>query len=237
MSKLNVNIDHVATLRQQRLGFYPSVLEAAKIVVAAGADGITMHLREDRRHVQDLDVFEVSRKVRTKLNLEMAVYPEIVGIALKVKPEWSTLVPEKRQELTTEGGLDCVKGAVKIGRAVEKLKKNGIIVSLFIDPDLQQVRQAKFLGADLIELHTGTYADAKTAAAEDREFFKLRDAAGFASILKLGINAGHGLNYTNMARMRKIKEIEEYSIGHSIISRAVFTGLEKAVKEMLKLTR
>ncbi len=237
MSKLNVNIDHVATLRQQRLGLYPSVLEAAKVVVASGADGITMHLREDRRHVQDRDVFEVSRKVRTKLNLEMAVYPEIIGIALKVKPEWSTLVPEKRQELTTEGGLDCVKGALKVGRAVEKLKKAGIIVSLFIDPDLKQVRQAKFLGADLIELHTGTYADAKTKAAEDREFFKLRDAAGFASTLKLGINAGHGLNYFNMARMREIKEIEEFSIGHSIISRAVFAGLERAVKEMLKLTR
>ncbi len=237
MSKLNVNIDHVATLRQQRLGLYPSVLEAAKVVVAAGANGITMHLREDRRHVQDRDVFEVRKKVRTKLNLEMAVYPEIIRIALKVKPEWSTLVPEKRQELTTEGGLDCVRGSVKVGRAVEKLNKAGVIVSLFIDPDLKQVRQAKYLGADLIELHTGTYADAKTKAAEDREFIKLRDAAGFASMLKLGINAGHGLNYKNMARMKQIKEIEEYSIGHSIISRAVFAGLEAAVKEMLKLTR
>ena len=156
---------------------------------------------------------------------------------MKVKPEWSTLVPEKRQELTTEGGLDCVRGALKVGRAVEKLKKSGIIVSLFIDPDLEQVRQAKYLGADLIELHTGTYADAKTKAARDQEFLKLRDAAGFASVLKLGINAGHGLNYENMARMRKIKEIEEFYIGHSIISRAVFAGLERAVKEMLKLTR
>jgi len=235
--KLNVNIDHVATLRQQRLGLYPSVLEAAKEVERAGADGITVHLREDRRHIQDRDVFGLKKILKTKLNLEMAAAPEIVSIALKVKPAWATLVPEKRAELTTEGGLDVVKNQKVLGRTAEKLHKAGIEVSFFVDPDPKQVRASRILGADYVEIHTGVYADASSAKETEKEFSKIAFAAGLASSLGLRLNAGHGLNYENMKRMRKIKEIEEFSIGHSIISRAVFTGLYTAVREMLALTK
>jgi len=235
--KLNVNIDHVATLRQQRLGFYPSVIAAAKEVERAGADGITIHLREDRRHIQDYDVFGLKKILKTKLNLEMAIAPEIVNVALEVKPEWATLVPEKRAELTTEGGLDVIKNQKALGRITYKFHKAGIQVSFFVDPDLRQVRASAALGADYIELHTGTYADAVLKKNTDKEFLKLKYAAEEASLLGLRLNAGHGLNYGNIKRMRKIREIEEFSIGHSIISRAVFTGLYKAVREMLALTR
>ena len=237
MPKLNVNIDHVATLRQQRLGLYPSVLEAAKEVERAGADGITVHLREDRRHIQDRDVFGLKKILKTKLNLEMAAVPEIVSIALKVKPAWATLVPEKRAELTTEGGLDAVKNQKILGRVAEKLHKAGIEVSFFVDPDPKQVRASRILGADYIELHTGVYADASSVKETEKEFSKIAFAAGLASSLGLRLNAGHGLNYENMKKIRRIKEIEEFSIGHSIISRAVFTGLYTAVKEMLALTK
>ena len=237
MPKLNVNIDHIATLRQARLGFEPGIPAAARIVEEAGSNGITVHLREDRRHIQDRDVYSLRKTIKTKLNLEMAATEEILGIAADVKPEWATLVPEKRKELTTESGLDLFARPRHLEKAVAMLKKKGIKVSLFIDPDLSAVRKSQALGADFIELHTGRYAELKNKAAIKKEFMRLQKSAELAQRLGLGVNAGHGLNYNNVSMLRKIEEIEEYSIGHSIISRAVFTGLRFAVLEMLKLVR
>lgn len=237
MAQLNVNIDHVATLRQARLGKEPLPAEAAKIVEKAGANGITIHLREDRRHIQDADVFKIKKIRKTKLNLEMGASPGIIKVALKVKPEWVTLVPEKRRELTTEGGLDAVSGRKKLGPVIKKFHKANILVSLFVDPDKKQIRTAKELDADFVEIHTGKYADARSAAEVDREFKKIKEAAFYAKELGLGVNAGHGLNYRNVRRLANLHIVEEFSIGHSIISRAVFTGLEKAVRQMIKLVR
>ncbi len=237
MAKLNVNIDHVATLRQQRLGKTPSTLQAVKFVEAAGADGITIHLREDRRHIQDFDVYAIRKIVKSKLNLEMAVSRDIVAVALKVKPQWVTLVPEKRQELTTEGGLDVYGQKKKLEKLVKIFHKNKILVSMFVDPDLKQVRASKETGADFIEIHTGTYADAATKTARNKEFLKIKAAAKTAKLLGLRINAGHGLNYENVGRLRKLDIIEEFSIGHSIIAEAIFTGLRSAVKKMIKLVK
>lgn len=237
MAKLNVNIDHIATLRQARLGKEPSPLEAARIVEKAGADGITIHLREDRRHIQDADVFSIKRIRKTKLNLEMAAVPEIIKIALKVKPEWVTLVPEKRKELTTEGGLDVVADKKNLDKVIKKFHKAKILVSLFVDPDKKQIKAAKDLKADFVEIHTGTYADARSKKEEEKEFKRVKEAAFYAEELKLGVNAGHGLNYNNTKRLVNFHKVEEFSIGHSIISRAVFTGLENAVKQMRSLVK
>lgn len=237
MPKLGVNIDHVATLRQARGGVEPEPVLAARICEAAGCDSIVCHLREDRRHINDNDLYILRKTVTTRLNLEMSVAKEIVGIALKVKPDSATLVPERRREITTEGGLDCIKYGKRITGVVEKLRRKGIIVSLFIDPDKKQIKAAKKTGSDFIELHTGEYANAKNAKERNTRLKILADSAAFAIGLGLKVNAGHGLNYSNVRAVAGIEGIEELNIGHSIISRAVFVGLDKAVREMLGLIR
>jgi pyridoxine 5-phosphate synthase len=235
--KLSVNVDHVATLRQARLGKYPSPVEAALLVEKAGAHGITVHLREDRRHIQDYDVWEIKKKIKIKLNLEMAATHEIIQFALKVKPFMCTIVPEKRQELTTEGGLDVIKNKSKLLYTIEKLHKAGILVSLFVNPEKEDIRISKEIGADFVEIHTGRYADAENKKIQDIEFNKIKYAVKFARSIGIKVNAGHGLNYSNIKRIAKIKEIEEVSIGHSIIARAVYVGIYQAVKEMLALIK
>lgn len=235
MPNLGVNIDHVATLRQVRRGIEPEPVFAALICQASGADGIVVHLREDRRHIQDNDVYILKRVLKKKLNLEMSVAPQIVKIACKVKPDQATLVPERRQELTTEGGLDVVGNFTKIKNAIQKLQVSGIRVSLFIDPDKRQIEASEKCGVGMIELHTGRYADAKNPKSEHRYFKELQDAAAFALDKGLIVNAGHGLDYYNAARVAKIKGIEELNIGYSIICRAVLVGLSRAVKEMKDL--
>lgn len=233
MVKLGVNIDHVATLRQARRGIEPSVLEAAKIVEKSGADGVTIHLREDRRHIQDRDVFDISEHIKLPLNLEMAAEEEIVEIALRVKPFSCTLVPEKREEITTEGGLDIIKNEAKVGRVIERLQAKGIIVSLFIEAEEKQIEMAKKLNAEYIEIHTGSYANNST----NEELERVICGGRIACELGLGLNAGHGLNYENTAAIAKIEGMHELNIGHSIISRAVFVGLDKAIKDMLSIIR
>ncbi len=237
MTILCVNIDHVATLRQARGGFEPSLLEAARIAEKAGARGITVHLREDRRHIQDQDVYDLRQAIQTKLNLEMAATEEIINIALKVGPDMVTLVPEKRKELTTEGGLDVVQGEKALKKAIQRFHQKGIPVSLFIAPDLKQVKASAKSGADIIELHTGFYANASTKKQQANELIKLRQAAQLALKLQLDLNAGHGLDYNNVHPVAVIKGMRELNIGHSIISRAVFTGLDKAVKKMISLIK
>ncbi|HLB25579.1 MAG TPA: pyridoxine 5'-phosphate synthase [Nitrospirota bacterium] len=235
MAKLGVNIDHVATVRQARMGAEPDPAHAAVLAELAGADGITVHLREDRRHIQDRDLRVLRETVKVPLNLEMAVSEEIIRIALEVRPEMVTLVPEKREELTTEGGLDVKKNRDKVAEAVRTLRDGGIFVSLFIDPDLDQVKESKKTGADAVEIHTGPYADATTYEASHKEYEKIYESCKLAYKLGLTVNAGHGLNYHNVRQIAKIKEIYEMNIGHSIISRAVLVGLERAVKEMKAL--
>jgi pyridoxine 5-phosphate synthase len=220
-------------LRQARATAYPDVLEAARRCVAAGAHGITVHLREDRRHIQDRDVDGLKRALSVPLNLEMAVHPEIVGIALDVKPEECCLVPERRQELTTEGGLDAAGGPETVGEAVSRLKEAGIRVSLFIDPDLEQVRAAAALGAPVVELHTGTFCEAGDPGAARRELDRLVSAARAAHGLGLTVNAGHGLNTRNVGGLLEVPHLDTLNIGHSIVARAVMIGLEPAVREML----
>jgi pyridoxine 5-phosphate synthase len=234
---LCVNIDHVATLRQARGGIEPSVLESAKIAEKAGARGITVHLREDRRHIQDQDVYALRQAIQTKLNLEMAATEEIIDIALKIGPDMVTLVPEKRKERTTEGGLDVVRKKSALQKAIIRFHQKGIPVSLFIVPDLRQVRASAEVGADTIELHTGIYVNAKGKKQRIDELRKLRQAAQLALKLKLNLNAGHGLNYQNVTPVASIKGMHELNIGHSIISQAVFVGLDKAVKEMINLIK
>lgn len=233
--KLGVNIDHVATLRQVRRGIEPEPLFAALICEASGADGIVVHLREDRRHIKDSDLYILKKCVKTKLNLEMSIVPEIVRIACKVKPDQVTLVPERRQELTTEGGLDVAGNFKRVKQAIERLRKSGIAVSLFIDPEEKQINASKKSGAKMIELHTGHYADAKTKKTQDKYFKELQDAAFFAIDRGLIVNAGHGLDYYNAKRVARIKGIEELNIGYSIVCRAVLVGLSRAVKEMKEL--
>jgi pyridoxine 5-phosphate synthase len=236
MPKLGVNIDHVATLREARRSLEPDPVFAALICEASGADSIVIHLREDRRHIKERDLWVLRKAVRTRLNLEMSACPEIVKIASRVKPDQATLVPEKRQELTTEGGLDVAGHPEKIKKAVEKLEDAGIAVSLFIDPDKKQIDAVKKTGARIIELHTGRYADASSVKKEDLYFKQIERAAGYAKAKGLAVNAGHGLNYCNVARISRIKNIEELNIGYSIICRAVFVGLAQAVNEMKVLT-
>ncbi len=235
MAKLCVNIDHVATLRNARGGFFPDPVEAAKTAEKAGACGITVHLREDRRHIRDADVFKLRKTVKTKLNLEMSLNPEIVNIAVKVRPDEATIVPEKRHELTTEGGLDVIKNMKKLKSVIPRLQKAGAVVSLFISADERQILAAKKAGADYIEIHTGCYADAPAGQRAAKELKKIK--AGVATALKAGlkVNAGHGLNYKNTRAVAAIKGISDFNTGHSIIARSVRDGLHKAVKDMIKL--
>ena len=232
MIRLGVNIDHVATVRQARRAKEPDPVAAAVLATLGGADGITIHLREDRRHIQDRDVYLLRETVTTRLNLEMAAYDEIIAIALKVKPDEATLVPEKRQELTTEGGLDVIATETATRGAIERLKAAGIHVSLFIDPDLKQVEQAKKLGADAIEFQTASYSEAVGANAIASELAKLRQTTAHAIRLGLHVHMGHGLNYWNVQDVVRIAGVEELNIGHSIVSRAVLVGMERAVREM-----
>ena len=234
---LGVNIDHVATLRNARGGKEPSVIRAAEVCEDNGATSITTHLREDRRHIKDKDVRTLIKKLKTNLNLEMAVTEEMGEIALEIKPHSVCLVPEKRQEITTEGGLDVVGQLEKITEFVKKLKDAGIIVSLFIDPSEEQVKAAAQTGAQFIEMHTGQYSEAFGTDREEDEFLKLKKSAALAQTLGLKVNAGHGLNYENVRRMHEIPGLYELNIGHSIISRAIFTGLAAAVREMADLTK
>ncbi|NAW69047.1 pyridoxine 5'-phosphate synthase [Vibrio sp. V27_P1S3P104] len=229
---LGVNIDHVATLRNARGTRYPDPVHAAEIAERAGADGITVHLREDRRHIQDRDVRILRETIQTRMNLEMAVTDEMVEIALQTKPEFVCLVPEKREELTTEGGLDVVGQLAKIKAATEKLTAAGIKVSLFIDADKEQIDAAKACGAPFIELHTGHYADAICDDEQQSELKKIAAAAAYADDQGITVNAGHGLTYHNVSAIAAIPEIYELNIGHSIIGRALFDGLDKAVAEM-----
>jgi pyridoxine 5-phosphate synthase len=233
--KLGVNVDHVATLRQARHSKLISPVDAARICEEAGADSIVAHLREDRRHIQDKDVILLRDSVKGHLNLEMSIAKDIVAIACRVKPDVSTLVPEHRRELTTEGGLDVVACARKVERVIKKLKLNRIIVSLFIDPIKRQIQAAYDLGADTVELHTGVYAESKNIRQEKYFLSQLKDAACLAQGLGLHVAAGHGLDYENAALVARIKEIEELNIGYSIICRAMFVGLDKAIKEMRSL--
>jgi pyridoxine 5-phosphate synthase len=231
MIRLGVNIDHVATVRQARRAKEPDPVAAAVLATLGGADGITIHLREDRRHIQDRDVYLLRETVTTRLNLEMAAHEEIIGIALKVKPDEATLVPEKRQELTTEGGLDVIANADPVRSAVDRLKASGIHVSLFIDPDLEQIDMAKALGADAIEFQTASYSEATGATVAD-ELAKLTTATAHAKARGLHVHMGHGLNYQNVKPVVRIAGVEELNIGHSIVSRAVLVGMERAVREM-----
>ena len=233
MALLCVNVDHVATIRQARRAQEPDPAQAAVLAELAGASGITVHLREDRRHIQDRDVEVLRRLVKTKLNLEMAVTAEMIRVALAMKPDMATLVPERREELTTEGGLDVHGRAEVVGQAVRLLREGGIVVSLFIDPDQDQVSAAARADADLVELHTGAYAEAKEHKAQRAEMARLIKTATLARELGLRVNAGHGLNYLNVGPVAAIQEVEELNIGHSIIARGVLVGMERAVREML----
>lgn len=235
MPRLGVNIDHVATVRQARGVAYPDPVTAASIVEMAGADGIVCHLREDRRHIQDRDLRILREIVQIQLNLEMAATEEMIRIALMTKPDIVTLVPEKREELTTEGGLDVVKNFRSLRKAIQRLRKGNIPVSLFVDPDKNQIKASEGVEAEAIEIHTGHYCEAKTSAQADDELKRVLDAVGEASQRDLRIAAGHGLNYVNVRRIAEIKEIEELNIGHSIIARAVLVGIDRAVREMIAL--
>ncbi|MGL4191196.1 pyridoxine 5'-phosphate synthase [Vibrio misgurnus] len=232
---LGVNIDHVATLRNARGTQYPDPVHAAEMAERAGADGITIHLREDRRHITDRDVRILRETLQTRMNLEMAVTDEMVEIALQTQPEYVCLVPEKREELTTEGGLDVVGQLARVKVATQKLTAAGIKVSLFIDADREQIDAAKSCGAPFIELHTGHYADASSELEQQNELKKIAAAAAYADDLGITVNAGHGLTYHNVAPIAAIPEIYELNIGHAIIGRAVFDGLAKAVADMKAL--
>jgi pyridoxine 5-phosphate synthase len=234
LTRLAINVDHVATVRQARLAAEPDPVAAAMFAELAGAHGIVVHLREDRRHIQDRDVAVLRKTVKTKLNLEMAATREMVEIAQKIKPDVATLVPEKRQELTTEGGLDVAVFESSLTSVVETLHASGVAVSLFIDPDAKQIKAARRLEADYVELHTGAFAEAKSFADRQEQFERLITAARLAKKLELGVHAGHGVDYMNILWLKNITEIEEYSIGHSIIARAVLVGMDRAVREMLQ---
>ncbi len=233
MPHLAINVDHVATIRQARGITEPDPVLAAGICELAGAEGIVVHLREDRRHIQDRDVELLRRTVKTKLNLEMAAAKEIINIALAIKPDMITLVPEKRKELTTEGGLDVIGNEKKIKNTIKKMSKAGIPVSIFIDPDATQIEASLEVGATFVELHTGRYCDAETEKERDREFRLIEQSAELAYESGLRVNAGHGLDYRTTARIAALPFIEELSIGHAVITRAVYVGLDQAVREML----
>lgn len=234
--KLGVNIDHIATLRNARGGVEPSIIEGAKIALKQDILALTMHLREDRRHIKDKDLYDV-KKLGAKINLEMAAVDEIQKTALDLVPYSVCLVPERRQEITTEGGLDVDSQKNRLKEFIKPLKDKGILVSMFIDPDFKQVEASAFIGADYIEMHTGSFSEAFLKNDYEEEFQKLKNAAKHAQELGLKVNAGHGLNYENVYLMHKIDGLCELNIGHSIISRAVFVGLEQAIKDMLELVK
>ncbi len=233
--RLGVNVDHVATLRQARHTRYPDPVHAALVAEQAGADLITMHLREDRRHIQDCDILHAKALLQTRLNFEMAVTEEMLSFAEQVRPQDACLVPEKRQELTTEGGLDVVGQFENIQRACERLSRVDVKVSLFIDPDLQQIAAAHKVGAPVIEIHTGRYAEAKTDQEQQSEFIRIVQAVEYADSLGLQVNAGHGLHYHNVAAIAALPAVCELNIGHAIVARAVFDGMATAVREMKRL--
>ena len=237
MPKLSVNIDHIATIRQARRGAEPDPVAAAVLAELAGAAGIIVHLREDRRHIQDRDLRLVRQTVRTKLNLEMAATEEMQRIALEVRPDIVTLVPEKREELTTEGGLEVFARVEVLKDYVGRLQDAGIPVSLFVDPDEQQIAAAKKTRAAWVEIHTGAYANATTENERAAEFGKIMESAALAASLGLRVGAGHGLNYVNVRAIARIREVEELNIGHSIISRASLVGIERAVRDMRELVQ
>ena len=237
MVRLSINVDHIATIRQARGGVWPDPVFAGMVCEHAGADGVTLHLRLDRRHIQERDLRLLRQVVKGDLNLEMAATEEMLNIALDVKPDQCTLVPERLEELTTEGGLDVIGQKEHVQRAIERLHKGGIKVSIFIDADEDQIKAAKEVGADRIELMTGPYAEASSEEVVEREFEKLHQAAVLAGELGLGLNAGHSLNFRNLARVATLPGLREVSIGHNIVSRAVFIGLEQAVKEVLEILR
>ncbi len=233
--ELGVNIDHVATLRQARGTAYPDPIQAALIAESAGADAITLHLREDRRHIQDRDVEILRDQLTTRMNLESAVTDEMIAIALKIKPHDICLVPERREELTTEGGLDVVKNFDQISRVCRNLGDAGIRVSLFINADPLQINAAIRAGAPVIEIHTGSYADAATQEAQEKRFNEVQQAVSLGIELGLKVNAGHGLHYDNVQPIAAIPQISELNIGHAIVARAIFVGLKQAVQEMKQL--
>lgn len=235
--KLSVNVDHIATIRQARRGNEPDPVAAAILAELAGAAGIIMHLREDRRHVQDRDLRFARQTISTKLNMEMAATDEMQKIALEVRPDIVTLVPEKREELTTEGGLDVFSRVEMLKSFVGRIQSAGIPVSLFVDPDEQQISAAKKTGAVWVEIHTGAYANAKAEKEQSIELVKIVEAAQLAASLGLRVGAGHGLNYTNVTAVARIPQVEELNIGHSIISRASLVGIERAVRDMRALVR
>ncbi len=235
MVKLGVNIDHVATLRQARRGSYPDPVYAAVLAELGGADGITVHLREDRRHIQERDIFLLRQVIKTRLNLEMAATKEMIDTALKLKPEMVTLVPERREELTTEGGLDVIKNRKNIEKVKKELEKNGIKVFLFIDTVKKQIETAAAIGVDGIEIHTGKYADAADEETQKKELLSIIEAAKFSVKSGLITSAGHGLHYRNVEAIASIPGIYELNIGHSIVSHAVYVGMERAVREMKEI--
>ena len=235
MTLLGVNIDHVATLRQARGGSFPSPIDAALAAEDAGADYITLHLREDRRHIQDRDVEQMRRVLRTRMNLESAITPDMIEFAVRIVPHDVCLVPERRAELTTEGGLDVAGNLASVGGACRVLEKAGIRVSLFIDPDTTQIDAALVAGAQVIELHTGRYAEATDGNKVSRELDQIRNAAHYATTKGLHVNAGHGLSYDNVKPVAAIPEIRELNIGHAIVARALFVGMGGAVREMKAL--
>lgn len=237
MARLAVNVDHVATVRQARGITEPDPVIAAGMAELAGAVGIISHLREDRRHIQDRDVLLLRQVVKTKLNLEMAATDEMVGIARRIRPDLVTLVPEKREELTTEGGLDVKAKAPVYRKVIRQLQQKGIEVSLFVDPDPAQIEISHGIGADIVEIHTGHYAESRSDSEARRQLARISRAVETAARFELGISAGHGLNYVNVKRFKALPNIEEYSIGHSIVARAVYVGLDQAVREMVELVK
>lgn len=232
---LGVNIDHIATLRQARGTLYPDPVQAALIAEEAGADGITLHLREDRRHIQERDVRLIRAVLQTRMNLELALTEEMLSFAEEIRPEHVCIVPEKREEVTTEGGLDVLGHQSELARAISRMEKIGAEVSLFIDPDEAQIRMAAELGAPVIEIHTGAYAEARTAAQQAEELQRIQAAAALAAQLKLTVNAGHGLHYHNIQAIAAIEQLHELNIGHAIVARALFSGLSQAVRDMRQL--
>ncbi len=235
MPSLSVNIDHIATIRQARKGTEPDPIAAAVLAELAGAEGIIAHLREDRRHVQDRDLRLLRQIVQTRLNMEMAATEEMQRIALEIRPDICTLVPEKREELTTEGGLEVASRVDKLKEYIGRLREQGILVSLFVDPDEKQIAASKKTGADCVEIHTGSYANARAERGRDRECDKIAEAARLAASLGLRVGAGHGLNYVNTARIAAIPQVGELNIGHSIVSRASLVGMDRAVRDMVAL--
>jgi len=237
MIRLFVNVDHIATIREARKGLEPDPLRAALLAEQAGVDGITVHLREDRRHIQDKDVHAIHNNINTKLNLEMAATDEMITLALELKPYQVSLVPEKRQEITTEGGLDVVSKLEDFKKLRETIKEKNILYSLFVDPDLKQIEASNMVNADSVEINTGRYSELKDLDDIHKELEKIQEAAKHASDLGLRVFAGHGLNYNNVKEIASIREIEELNIGHFLVAQSIYIGLENAVKNMIQILK